>query len=458
MRKTTCACGNPRRPGGRDCHACKNARDRKAYKKNREAERGEGLPPDARPTPTVPDAQSPFIVSSHRPSAPRPMFSPQPDYAEKGHEHEASATPPFDIPRHPLGGAPPEVEAEPTLQERLEITRLRAELSREKVRAREAEKAAVTGDAVRALVGSLSSPHITANPAWLKGASEPRSVTGTPVLMLSDIHFDEVVRADQIGGSNEYNREIATRSLRNTFHSAIRLLKGHMARPRYDGIVLALGGDLLSGNIHEELIKTNEYPIQKSIIALEEILIEGLGGLADEFGKVHVPCVTGNHGRMSRKPEAKNRAAENFEWAVYQRMASYFRKDERITFDIPEGSDAMFTIYNKRFCLTHGDQFRGGDGIGGILVPIMRGVKKKQSRQVAIGDPFDVIMMGHWHQYIHIRSLIVNGSVKGYDEYAFQGNFDFEEPQQALFIVHPTAGVTCRWPVLCRYEGGTKAV
>lgn len=343
----------------------------------------------------------------------------------------------------------PEATPAELTREQLTIARLKADVSRLQSHARELEKLAMTADGMRDVLGSLGAPNVIQQPDWLAGARSPRSTTGTGVLFLSDIHFDEVVHPAQIGGCNEYNREIATRRLHNTFRNTVALLKGHMASPRYDGIVCVLGGDLLSGNIHEELTESNEAPIQVSMITLESILMEGIGGLADEFGKVHVPCVTGNHGRMHKKPRAKNRAFENFEWSVYQRLAAYFRRDNRITFDIPEGSDTQFRVYSHRFGLTHGDQFTGGGGIGGIMVPIMRGVSKKQNRQQQIGQPFDVAMMGHFHSYIHTNSLIINGSVKGYDEYAAQNNFSFEPPQQALFIDHPEVGMTFRMPVLC---------
>lgn len=378
---------------------------------------------------------------------------------EKGNAIEYGNLQRNNPPAPPIAGNPPE-ETKPASpapvnpSERIEIARLRDDKRRLEGQLKEMEQQAVTADKLREMIGSLDAPNVSQSPEWLQGASKPRSVTGTPVLFLSDIHFDEVVAADQIGGCNEYNREIATQSIKNTFRSAISLLKSFMAAPKYDGIVAPLGGDLLSGNIHEELTKTNEFPIQKSMIAIEELLIEGLGGLADEFGKVHVPCVTGNHGRMSRKPEAKNRGPENYEWAIYQRLASYFRRDSRITFDIPEGPDAFFKVYERRFCLTHGDQFRGGNGIGGIMVPIKRGVAKKQQRQVAIGNPFDHVLMGHWHQYTHEEQIIINGSIKGYDEYAYANNFDYQPPQQALFIVHPEVGITFRMPVMSRYEGG----
>jgi len=49
--------------------------------------------------------------------------------------------------------------------------------------------------------------------------------------------------------------------------------------------------------------------------------------------------------------------------------------------------------------------------------------------------------------------------LKGYDEYAAQGNFGFEPPIQSLFVTHPKYGITYRMPVLCEQPKGrpTKA-
>ena len=60
---------------------------------------------------------------------------------------------------------------------------------------------------------------------------------------------------------------------------------------------------------------------------------------------------------------------------------------------------------------------------------------------------FDVLMMGHWHQYMNLGNVVVNGSLKGFDEYARTQRFSFERPRQALFIVHPEHGVTFSVPV-----------
>ena len=83
----------------------------------------------------------------------------------------------------------------------------------------------------------------------------------------------------------------------------------------------------------------------------------------------------------------------------------------------------------------------------GALGPIIRGDHKKRSRNGQIDMAYDTLLMGHWHQYMHLSRLIVNGSLKGYDEYAYSNNFGFEAPQQALWITHPKHGITFRMPV-----------
>jgi hypothetical protein len=58
--------------------------------------------------------------------------------------------------------------------------------------------------------------------------------------------------------------------------------------------------------------------------------------------------------------------------------------------------------------------------------------------------------MGHWHTYLALSDVIVNGSLKGYDEYArLAMRAPYEPPIQALFFVHPEHGITAQWGVQC---------
>ncbi len=294
-------------------------------------------------------------------------------------------------------------------------------------------------------------------PKWANAPLLKPSSPGVPTLFLSDLHWGEVVHPSQIGGVNKYNLSIAHARLNYCVETAIRLLRILDKGMDYPGIVVPLGGDMISGDIHDELKTTNELPTMPTVLDLYSALVGAIERLADVFGHVFLPCVTGNHGRNTMKIYAKNRQHTSFDWLLYQFLARHFAKDKRITFYIPDGSDALYKIHGTRYLLTHGDQFRGGDSIIGPLGPLTRGNQKKQARNQAINQEYDVMICGHWHQYIHLSRLIVNGSLKGYDEYAYQGNFGFEDPAQALWITHPRHGITYRMPVYVQQKAAPRA-
>jgi hypothetical protein len=292
-------------------------------------------------------------------------------------------------------------------------------------------------------------------PEWTLKAMGKPSDPGVPTLFLSDLHWGETVFPAQIGGVNKYNLEIAHARMDYTVETAIHLCRildqqaGNANKLSYPGIVLPLGGDMISGHIHEELAQTNELDTIPTVLDLRRKLRNVIYRLLKDFPAVFLPCVTGNHGRNTKKVQFKNRHHTSFDWMLYQLLADDFRDDPRVTFNIPDGPDALYRIFSTRYLLTHGDQFRAGDSIIGPIGPLMRGNQKKTARNQAVDRGYDVMLAGHWHQYMHLRRLIVNGSMKGYDEYADGNNFGFEEPTQALWVTHPRYGINWRMPVIC---------
>jgi hypothetical protein len=284
-------------------------------------------------------------------------------------------------------------------------------------------------------------------PDWIVRKPKGHNVTGIPTLLASDWHWGEVVDAAQVGGVNEYDLKIAQDRARAFIETSIDLLKNRFNNPKYEGVVFALAGDMFSGNIHDELATTNDMEVMPCVLDLWGTLVWCIETLVEEFGKVFVPCVSGNHGRNTHKIQNKNRNYTNFDWLLYQFLNKRFENDKRITFFIPDGSDAYYQVYGYKYLLTHGDQFRGGDGVIGCLGAIIRGDHKKRSRNAQIDQEYDTMLIGHFHQLIQLQRLIVNGSLKGYCEYAYTNNFGFEPPRQALWITHPLHGITFSCPV-----------
>lgn len=299
------------------------------------------------------------------------------------------------------------------------------------------------------LMGDLG--QIKAKPAkWLQPKAKAKARQGIANLLLSDLHLDEVVKPEQIDWINSYDRSIAEFRLRQTFERFVVVSQEYISGMNYDGACVWLGGDIFSGNIHEELKETNEVPILSSLDFWVDPMVSGLRMVADAFGKVHVPCVVGNHGRLTRKPTAKNRVPDNFDWFFYRVLNRILGTDPRFTWQIPDSPDTLVPQYGTDFLFTHGDQFRGGSGIAGMLSPIMIGDSRKRKRQLAVDKPYDIMVMGHWHSYFAGRGLLVNGSLKGLDEYAYVSNFDFEQPQQAFWVTTPEHGVTFSAPIVCQ--------
>lgn len=297
----------------------------------------------------------------------------------------------------------------------------------------------------RKIIG-LRDAHIDV-PSWTIRPVRGSALPGVPSTLWSDWHWGEVVEPGQIGGVNEYNLPIAHQRARMLVEKVVYLLRSHVVNPKFPGIVVNLGGDMFSGDIHDELAQTNDIPLMPAVIDLYGVLRWALLTLADEFGQVFVACVTGNHGRNTKKPRAKGRNFTNFDWLLYQFINKSFEDDRRITFLIPDGPDALYRIYGHRYLLTHGDQFRGGDGQIGAIGPITRGNKRKLARNSAINRDYDTMLLGHWHQYMPLHRQIVNGSLKGYDEYANLNNFEYEPPTQALWLTHAEHGITIQMPV-----------
>jgi hypothetical protein len=286
-------------------------------------------------------------------------------------------------------------------------------------------------------------------PGWLVKPAKPgRKHHGTPWLLLSDLHLDEVVAPAEMMGVNAYNRKIAEQRMAATFESTVKITQDYWTGIQYDGIVVPLMGDLYSGDIHEELAETNEDSILGSILHWTDHLAAGLLLLADTFGHVHVPVVVGNHGRQSRKPRAKFRARTNYDWFTGHLLARQFKGDKRVTFDVSESADCLVQSYGHKVMVTHGDQANGGNGIGGAFMPIMRLDAKKRQRQAAVHQSYDLMVLGHWHTLMFGPNFVVNGSLKGYDEYAAVSNFGFEEPAQALFLMTPEHGKSWTAPIL----------
>jgi len=330
------------------------------------------------------------------------------------------------------------------------VVALEDENKRLKKELREVHRAELTEESVRAILGRMAAAP-TAPPDWLLSPAKAKTnrTPEVPATIWSDWHLGEVVSHAETNGLNVYDIETAGARVRRLVDATVHLCRHH-GPGRYPGIVVNLLGDFVSGGLHPELAKTDAEESIPSALRARDLIVWGLETLAAEFGRVYVPCASGNHGRATLKPEHKRYVFKNYDWLIYQLLARHFDGRKDIHFDIPESNEVYYRIYNQRYLAMHGDQLgvKGGDGIIGAIGPIMRGEVKTRGQATSSGRDYDILLMGHWHQELWLPRAIVANSIKGFDEFAKNVlRAPPSEPSQPLWFVHPKRGITSRWSV-----------
>lgn len=88
----------------------------------------------------------------------------------------------------------------------------------------------------------------------------------TAFFVASDWHVDETVKPFMVSGLNKYNQVIAEKRAKNFFRNALVLYEIAHRDVEINTIVLALLGDFISSNIHDELLENNSMLDRKSVV------------------------------------------------------------------------------------------------------------------------------------------------------------------------------------------------
>jgi transposase-like protein len=287
------------------------------------------------------------------------------------------------------------------------------------------------------------------------GKSEGESV----IVFLSDLHWGETVSLDTMDGVNSYSLDIARARIKRTFQAIVDLTTRHWPGKPPERIILILGGDLVSGDIHLELSKTNSLSAIPAVRDVVAHLAAGIGLiLKTHVCPIDVISIPGNHGRSTLKPESKNAVETSYDILVADFLEMSYTKERRVTFYTPASGDALFEIYGRKILATHGDKIgsRGGQGFVGPAATAARGFKKLVAEYAARGTVLDLILVGHFHCALALEEGVVNGSLVGPSEYGRDARFRPRPATQLFLTMHPRRGVTqTRWLQVGAEEEGS---
>jgi hypothetical protein len=293
------------------------------------------------------------------------------------------------------------------------------------------ELASELGDAVRA-----ADPF----PRHKYAAPQASKSPVVPALMLSDWHIGEVIQEDETEGFNKFNYQIASDRIFGIVDSFLKWVE--VQRKIYNiTTVSILGlGDWVSGNIHAELLATNEFPLPVQTAKAGLLFGEVLVRISSHFDIVNVSEVgADNHGRLQPKPQAKQKAANSMSYLVHTIANQYSEKQGNIVVDEAAGIKMVAEIADHKFLLEHGDTVKAYMGIPYYGMNRERG--REAMKRMGTLQEFNYMGLGHWHVPGFVEGcVIVNGSLSGTSEFDHSVG-RHAEPAQVAFMVHPKYGV-----------------
>ena len=248
----------------------------------------------------------------------------------------------------------------------------------------------------------------------------------TMIIPLNDLHCG--YKIDSVFG--KYDEEILKQRLEKSLYEIKKIQEHHHCEK---AIVMG-GGDLISGNIHAEIKRSNNLNIIQQITTVSEYIANFLAELSTMFENVSFLSVSGNHSRVEKYKDSikEERLDDIVEWYLKARLANF-----NIKFDDYINADAtmkFFDVYGKSYILIHGDY----DDSNNTLI-----LQKFANR------PITAIFSGHFHHNKVVTKngikFIMSGSFIGTDNFTIQKRI-FSYPEQLITIVDKN-GVYCYYDI-----------
>lgn len=301
-----------------------------------------------------------------------------------------------------------------------------------------------------------SVPAITPMPIQWTSKVEKQEGEVFAVMQTSDSHMGAVQQADEIEGLNTYNPEICT--ARNMGFAESALSYFNVLRKSYNirNLHWVFTGDLISGDIHDELRITNAFPAPKQVAEAANVHANQIASLAPFFDEIVIEFISAdNHARLTKKPQAQEAGMNSLNYLVGILMKQYLSKHDNVDFRLHPVAEKVIRIGNMQYLATHGNNIRGWMGVPwyGIerqvgkestarLAHIMREQTDKMielSRKIG----FHKLLHGHFHVNFDHPLFCAAASIQGTTTLD-HSNGRYCEPGQPAWLVHSKHGEFAR--------------
>jgi hypothetical protein len=269
--------------------------------------------------------------------------------------------------------------------------------------------------------------------------SSPCSV----VCCMNDWHYGSMQNTEEIEGFGEYNSQICERRVGKYVNSILDWSALHRNSYTIDELVVLLLGDFISGDIHEELRVTNEFPVPIQSCGAGLLIGSAIKTLSAHFPKVRCEfIVADNHARLTKKPQAKEEGLNSLNYVVGFVAKQALSRQNNVEFNLYTMNEKVVAVKDRQYLISHGHGIIGWAGVpwygierkvgkesGARLQSIMEDITR--SKQVG----FHKYVFGHWHTPVSLPLYWGSASLAGTDAYDHK-NGRYSKPSQAAWITH----------------------
>jgi hypothetical protein len=250
----------------------------------------------------------------------------------------------------------------------------------------------------------------------------------------------------------DYDSEVLAQRIELYTEKMLKIVEMQRADHPVDTLHVWLLGDIVEG---EEIFPGQSHLLDSGLyrqvgVNGPEVLSKFLTTALQNFSKVNVTGVIGNHGSVGGRNRKMYDPESNMDRLLYRIVSLIFRNEPRITFNIPDGRGerhwyAVDRIGSYGSLLIHGDQMPSPNTVTAYYRKVMGW------KDGAIPEEFEDVFMGHYHQQakmtIGTSTLRISGSPESTNTYAQEYFNSMSRPSQHLMFVHPNNGVTSEYSI-----------
>lgn len=257
----------------------------------------------------------------------------------------------------------------------------------------------------------------------------PKSELSTPTILNvtqdTDWHIGEKQDADEIENINAFDWQIAQDRVNDLTHRSLRVVERLRNSYNIPRSVNLCTGDMISGNLREESLRTNEFPEPVQVVKAAELYAARHSEMSKYFDHYVIEYVTAdNHSRLTKKPMSKEQGVNSFNYLVAIIAQKILSRHNNIEFNIHIEPQKVVPVFNRQYLLMHGHQIKGWAGVPWYGVERKRGKESEARLQLIMEDPtriqtlgFHKIVAGHLHTPINMLTYAVGGSLSGCNAY-----------------------------------------